>query len=124
MSAAVAAAQQQTVSVLSDIVRSIKQSTKKTYENCKAEPGHCFRQVFVDGAVLVGMYVLALWLIDGVAPNWEYRTKVYKYMALFVACSFTLRYMELDFADALSRGAAVVIAAKFVSALALPAVAK
>ena len=119
------AVQSPTVSTTTDVVgkldRLLKSSTKKTYDNCKAAPGLCAQQIVLDGLVLVAMYMMALYLIDGVKPTWEYvRTHVVKYMTLFIATSFVLRFMEVDFADALSRGAAVFIAAKFLSALAIP----
>ena len=91
----------------------------KAPATCKENLRECVKRVATDVVVLVSMYTLALYLIDGVTLDAEYMlTNVPKYAILFFFGSLIMRYLDRDDADALSRGAAVVIAAKFVSALA------
>jgi hypothetical protein len=93
-------------------------SSKKTYETCKNNLSGCARQIFIDGAILCCMYMLALYVIDGVKPTYDFLWKrAFKFMMLFMICSLVLRFFDVDYQDALSRGTAVVIAAKFVTAL-------
>lgn len=96
--------------------------THNRVKPCKTDTGKCFQQVAIDGFALVLMYVAAAYLIDGQIPGPAYAANIAKYMILFVGGSFVLRYLDVDYADAIPRGAAVVIAAKFVGALALPGV--
>lgn len=104
--------------VLSKIDVTARQSSKATYSQCKTDPRACMRQVLVDCILLVAMFMVGLYVIDGVAPTLEYlQQHVLKYTVVFALCSFAMRYLDVDYGDALSRGAAVVIAAKFVTAL-------
>ena len=76
-----------------------------------------------DGLVLVGMYALALHLIDDLPITsdyvWNHATV---FLALYISGSFAMQSLGLDFADSLSRGATVIVAAKFVTALAPPGI--
>lgn len=95
-----------------------KASSKVRLDKCKEDRVACLQQIVTDGVALVSMYMLALYVIDGVVPTVDYlQHHALKYLVLYVTCSYVLRYLDVDYEDALSRGAAVVVAAKFVTVL-------
>lgn len=111
--------QQPITGIVKGINTAAKGSTKMTYDKCKEDRTRCLLQVIIDGIALVSMYMLAIYVIDGTVITMKYlKNQAAKYMLIYTVCSFVLRYLDVDYEDALSRGAAVVIAAKFVTALA------
>lgn len=107
-------------SKLTTIIDLAKESSKSAFDRCKQSPGVCIRQVLIDAFVLIGMYSLTIYAIEG--PDLftvDYaKTSLAKYFVLYVACSFVLRYLDVDYEDALSRGAAMLIAGKMVTVMA------
>lgn len=87
---------------------------KKPYDECQDDPTACYRQIAVDSLVLMGMYVAGMYAADGRMPTPQ---TMATFLGLFVGSSVFLRFLELDYADALSRGAAIAVAAKFIGVL-------
>ena len=108
---------------LNTIKDNLKDSSKLRLDKCKEDPATCLQQIVVDGLAIVAMYILALYVVDGLPPSSAYvQNNAIKFLGLYISCSYLLRYLDVDYEDALSRGAAMVVAAKFVSVMA-PAVA-
>lgn len=72
-----------------------------------------FQKNFKDGLTLLVLYVLVLAATEGVDII-DVKT-VFMYFGLFGVCTVALWGMDADYADALNRGAAMVIAGKLLS---------
>lgn len=92
-------------------------SSKAAFDKCKDAPGECVRQILIDVTVLIFMFGLTVYAAEGinVFTKSYFHNKVSKYFVIYVLCSFMLRYLDTDYEDALSRGAAMLISGKLIS---------
>ena len=95
-----------------DFVRS---STEKALKDCKDHPRKCFRQLLIDGAVIVLAYAMLLYLVDGTALN---PMRAAKFYGLFLVLAYVLRYLDVDFQEQLTRVAGFQLGTKLFSAMA------
>lgn len=104
---------------MSKLFNIAKESTKSRYDRCKEDPGVCIRQILVDACLLIGMFCLVTYAMDGSSIfTYAYaKEKLAKYFVLYTLCSFALRFMDTDYEDALSRGAAMLISSKMIGAM-------
>ena len=84
---------------------------------CCHHKAGCLCRTVADGALLLGMFAVAQYATEGRIPTTADLPKAAVILAGYVVCSMALRLMDADYEDALPRGAAVVIAAKFINGL-------
>lgn len=70
---------------------------------------------FVDGITLLFLYLMVTYAAEG--RDVLTLTKLATYFGLFGVCTFAMWTMDADYADALNRGAAMVIAGKLLATL-------
>ena len=75
------------------------------------------RQALRDAALLLGMFAVAQYAMDRRVPSADDLPKIAAFLVGYVICATALGAMGAEYEDALPRGAAVVIAAKFVNGL-------
>ena len=92
-----------------------RESTEAHLKQCKEHPRKCFRQLMVDGLVIVASYGLLTYLLDGKALN---PRRTLAFYALFLALAYAFRYLDVDFQEQLTRVAGFQIGTKLFGALA------
>lgn len=68
----------------------------------------------LDGVMLAALYSLGMYFTDGSLPG---TYALVTFMALFVFSTALLHAVDAEYADAIPRGAAIVIAAKYINSL-------
>ena len=91
-----------------------KQSTEQSLKECREHPARCFKQLLVDGLVIIASYALLLYLVDGRTIEWARAAKFY---ALFLVLAFVFRLLDVDFQEQLTRVAGFQLGTKLYLAL-------
>lgn len=73
-----------------------------------------FKKNVTDAALLAFMYSLGMYVVEGALPT---GINVLTFMGLFVVATTMLHLVDAEYAEALPRGAAIVIAAKYINLL-------
>jgi hypothetical protein len=68
----------------------------------------------VDGAALATLYAFGMYVADGELPGYH---TVIKFLVLFMVATTVLHAIDAPYVDAIPRGIAIVIAAKYVNSL-------
>lgn len=92
----------------------LQKSTEKWLKNCKDRPTKCFRQLLIDGAVIITSFAALSYLVDGTVVQWD---RALKFYGLFLVVAFVFRYLDVDFQENLTRVAGFQIGNKLFSAL-------
>lgn len=95
-----------------DILRT---STEKALKDCRQHPRRCFRQLLIDGMVIVLAYAVLVYLVDGASID---PMRAARFYGLFVVMAYVLRYLDVDFQEQLTRVAGFQLGTKLFSALA------
>lgn len=93
---------------------SLRESTEGNLKQCKEHPRKCFRQLLVDGLLIVASYGLLTYLLDGKALD---PRRALAFYVLFLALALAFRYMDVDFQEQLTRVAGFQIGTKLFGAL-------
>lgn len=91
-----------------------QKSTQQWLKGCKDRPTKCFRQLLVDGAVIISSFSVLSYLVDGTVVQWD---RALKFYALFLAVAFVFRYLDVDFQENLTRVAGFQIGSKLFATL-------
>lgn len=94
----------------------LKQSTEKSLRECKADPRKCFRQLLLDGLVIISSFGLLLYLTEGKTLD---PLKAAKFYGLFLVLAYIFRYLDVDFQEQLTRVAGFQIGHKLFSLMTL-----
>lgn len=89
-------------------------STEKALKDCKDHPRKCFRQLLIDGAVIVMSYGLLVFLLDGKILEVKRTVTFY---GLFLLLAYAFRYLDVDFQEQLTRVAGFQIGTKLFGAI-------
>lgn len=92
----------------------LKQSTEQSLKECQKQPTRCFRQLLLDGLVIISSYSLLLYLVDGRVVDVRRAVTFY---ALFLVLAFAFRWLDVDFQEQLTRVAGFQIGTKLFAAL-------
>lgn len=93
----------------------MRTSTEQSLKNCKEHPKKCFRQLVIDGLVIVLSYGMLLYLVDGRPLD---PIKAAKFFVLFLALAYAFRYLDVDFQEQLTRVAGFQVGTKLFMAMA------
>ena len=94
---------------LDRVTQPLRTSTEDSIRECKADPSKCLTQLMLDGAVIVLAYAALLYLVDGkqlAVP------RALKFYVMFVVLAYVLRYLDVDFADQITRVAGFQLGTK------------
>ena len=82
---------------------------------CRTNPRACFMQLMTDGVALVAAFSLLVYVLDGALPPVG---RVLNFYALYVAITFSLKWLDVEFQDQIPRVAGFQIGNKIFTALA------
>lgn len=72
------------------------------------------KKTAVDAASLAALYSLGMYVVDGELPGYY---TIIKFLVLFMTATVVLHAIDASYVDAIPRGMAIVIAAKYVNSL-------
>lgn len=92
--------------LISDLLMS---SSDDNTKDCRKNPMACFRQVVIDGMVIVVMFTFLSWHINHELPA---PTSLIDFMTVWTPMLFVLKAMDLEYSDQLARVAGWTLGTK------------
>ena len=87
----------------------VQASTVQNTKNCKAHPGKCLSQVFLDGAIIAAVYVALAVLIDKNTPSLD---AVVSFLSIWTPMLYTFKALDLEYSDQMARVGGFQLATK------------